>query len=429
MSPQMIICIIVLICTMISFILNKLPMALTAITAALVLMITGCISANDLVSNFANTNGIMMVSMFVCAAGLNRTKLVKHLSGLVTKVGKGSFTVCLAGYVLIAALLGQFIGSSMVVYGIVAPLVLGMCEDCKVSPSKAMLSIGMVSICCLSILPIGGSLTGYAKNNGYLETYQYTTYQFQMFDSFKSRFPILIVAVLLAIFVVPKLCPDIKMGKVDMEGKKLAEQKPLPPVQEFLGYAIFIATTLGMVFADKLHMATWQVCLIGAVLMVLSGVLTENEAIGAMHINFWILYVGALTLGTGLSNSGADILVGDFVAKLAGNTHNSYVIGGIFFLVPFVLTQFMQNRTVGALFPPIAIMACKALGCNPVGPVLLCQTGSLLSFMTPAATPTVAMMMGNAGYSVKDLFKSCLIPALILGVVAVGWTMTLFPAF
>ena len=101
----------------------------------------------------------------------------------------------------------------------------------------------------------------------------------------------------------------------------------------------------------------------------------------------------------------------------------------MFFLVPFVLTQFMMNWAVLNMFAPIAILTCTAIGANPIGPLVLVATGALTAFMTPLATPSVAMFMGIGGYDQKTMFKMGWLPALILCIVNVVWVMTIFPAY
>lgn len=76
---------------------------------------------------------------------------------------------------------------------------------------------------------------------------------------------------------------------------------------------------------------------------------------------------------------------------------------------------------------PITIMTCVALGYNPVGPLILTITGSLTAYMSPLATPTVPLMMSVGGYNQKDLLKMSWLPAIIVCITAVGWTMTIFP--
>ena len=141
------------------------------------------------------------------------------------------------------------------------------------------------------------------------------------------------------------------------------------------------------------------------------------------------LFVGSLAMGGALSQTGAGEVVGGILASFANRLSNPYLIGFVFFLVPFLLTQVMMNRTVIIIFIPIAILACKAMGANPVGIVLLVQSACLSSFMTPMATPAIPMCMSNGGYDLKSIIRQSVIPAILLCVVNVSWIMTVFPMY
>ena len=106
-----------------------------------------------------------------------------------------------------------------------------------------------------------------------------------------------------------------------------------------------------------------------------------------------------------------------------------FVVGLVFFLIPFLLTQVMVNHSVIQSIQPITIMTCVALGYNPVGPLILTVTGSLSAFITPMATPSVPLMMSIGGYDQKDMIKMSWLPAIIACITAVGWTMTIFPCY
>ena len=112
-----------------------------------------------------------------------------------------------------------------------------------------------------------------------------------------------------------------------------------------------------------------------------------------------------------------------------GGTRNGFVIGALFFIVPFIVTQFMLNRAVIQVFTPICILACKALGANPVGPMILVSVGCLTAFLTPMATPAIPMAMAEGGYDLKDLIKGGWLVTIILTAVYVFYVMTVFPAF
>ncbi len=134
-------------------------------------------------------------------------------------------------------------------------------------------------------------------------------------------------------------------------------------------------------------------------------------------------------MGGALTQTGAGELVGGILADVVSRISNPYLIGFVFFIVPFLLTQVMMNRTVMIIFIPIAILACKALNANPVGIIILVQSACLSSFMTPMATPAVPMCMAAGGYDLKSCVKQSILPAIILCTVSVGWIMTVFPMY
>ncbi|MEA5012251.1 MAG: SLC13 family permease [Angelakisella sp.] len=430
MSP-MIICFIICALIIASFVWGKIPMATTAMLGMALFLVTGCVKPATVLANFGNNNAVMLLSMFVVAAGFNRTQFVKTCANSVNKIAKGNLTMVMIGYIGVTVVLSQFIQSPLVVIGIMAPLLTASCTELGISPSKTMMPLGMASIITCSSLPLGSGATVFAELNGYLQANEYTTYTVGLLDPMKARLPILIIMTIYCIFIAPKFAPDQPpiaiTGGVEKRG---AADKPLlAPFQEKCGYIIFFATTLGLIFQKQVGQPTWVICLIGAILMVLTGVMSEKEAIQAVPWWMGLLFVGSLTMGSALAETGAGDAIGAALATLVGGISNRYVIGLLFFIIPFLLTQVMQNRTVMMVFIPISILTCKALGANPIGIIILVQQACLAAFMTPMATPAVPQFMAMGGYDIKSVFKQSLLPALIICVVAVGWIMTVFPLY
>lgn len=193
---------------------------------------------------------------------------------------------------------------------------------------------------------------------------------------------------------------------------------------------VIFAATLVSYMLNKIPMwLTAMLSLVGSLCMVLFGVVDQKSALRDIPWDMLMLFVGALALGTALTNTGAGELIGNALATVVGGTHNNYILGALFFIIPFLLTQFMLNRSVSAVFVPICLLTCSALGANPTGLVLLVNAGSLTAFLTPMATPAVPMCMADGGYDLKSLFKSGALITLILPVIYILYTMTVFPAF
>ena len=435
------ICLLICVLTIAGFIWGKWTMATVSLCSMILFIMTGCIEPNAALANFGNTNGIMLMSMFVVAAGFRRTQFVHTVSYSVNRLAQGSIRKIMAAYIIITIILAQFIQSPVVVFGIMSPMLAATCAEINISPSKVMYPLGIAAIATCSAFPLGSGATVFAELNAYLEANGYTEYMVGLTDPMKCRLPLVLVCAVYCIFFAMKLAPEKPVVGIEAssEGRKDQEKEKLPPFQERSGYLIFIAVTVALIFQQQLNnilisvsavgITTWQICFIGALLVVITGVLTPREATEAMPVWMYLLLVGSLTMGGALQATGAGNVIGDVLAGIVGKLGNPYLIGMVFFIVPFLLTQFMQNRTVMMVFIPIAILACKSMGANPVGVIILVQAACLTAFMTPMATPAGPQYMAAGGYDLKCVLKQSVIPCVLFCLISVFWTMTVIPMF
>ena len=250
----------------------------------------------------------------------------------------------------------------------------------------------------------------------------------------------LAAVIIYSTFIGYRLAPDTPIvAGSDSSGLagRIVHHDALGNIQEKFAIAVFCLVSLCLVFATQINsllsaagvptLATWEIAFIGAVAIVASGVLSSKEACGCLPIDLCLMVIGGLCMGTALANTGAGDLIGGAIAKFATSLGNPYLIGAVFYLIPFFLTQVMQNRTVMAVFAPIAILACKSMGVDCAGPLMLVAAACCTAFMTPMATPTVPLVMGIGGYDLKSNIKQSLLPALILSAVNIFWVMTVYP--
>jgi di/tricarboxylate transporter len=142
-----------------------------------------------------------------------------------------------------------------------------------------------------------------------------------------------------------------------------------------------------------------------------------------------LLIVGTLAMAGALSATGAGDLIGGFITDFttAVKINNKYIIGLIFFLLSFLLAQFMSNRGAMLIFYPIAIAACHKISGDPRGLLILIEAGALTAFMTPMPTAAVPDMMNAGGYRQKDLVKGGWLFSVLSCAVCVLWIMSVFP--
>lgn len=206
-------------------------------------------------------------------------------------------------------------------------------------------------------------------------------------------------------------------------GRKLQEQAPLSPVREFLGYGVFVAVILGLM----LGYTSWQVTLIGAIVLVASGVLTEREAIENMNMSTVLLYVGVSAFGTALAQTGAAEMLADVFSKMLDGITNGYIVGFTFYVVGFLMTSLLYNRAVSTVLIPLVVITCSSIGCDPRGSH---HPGGAVHHVLsghPHGHCCGPMAMNAGGYSAKTCLKVGLIPGVVRGIVGTLIAMTLYP--
>lgn len=440
METQLIICLVIFVLTCIGYMTNTWSLGTVSMLSVVTLSLTGCLTAKDALSYFSNGNVIMIAAMSVVAAGFNRTAFCTNLARKISSLAKGSLVKVLLAYCLLAMLLSQMVQSPVVVFGIVAPLCLKSAEELGFSAAKIALPLGITAISTCCTLPIGTGATQAAELNGYIASYYEKLEGFtgimpevQFFDPMIARLPLLIFTVVFSAFLAHKFTPA-ERNVTESEGNKTTDQKkpataPLPGVSEIAGILIFFGTAAALMLQATVipQIQIWQICLLGAVFMVIFGVLKPREAVQAVPLSMLLLVVGALAMSGALSGTGAGQMIGGYIGTLADKLNNNYLIGLVFFIIPFVLTQFMSNRGTMLIFIPIAVATCQQIGGNPVGLIILIQAACLTAFMTPMATGAVPYMMEYGGYSQKDLLKGGWLYAFCAAVITIGWIMTVMP--
>ncbi|MDO4540944.1 MAG: SLC13 family permease [Syntrophomonadaceae bacterium] len=436
MDSQLIICLVVFGAVLAGFFANKWPIALTAMVGSLLMVVTGCLEPASAVAPLSSGTAVQLASLFILSGAFSKTRVIVTIANKVAAVAKGSLLRVVAGYVLVAFILNEFVGSAVATFTILYPLISASCKQMNMSPSKVMFPVGIVCICCGATTP-AGSVAMMSILNGYLETYGMSQFaNFPILTWTWARLPATLVMLGYAAFFCARRLPEripADALKTDASANTGIAAKKLTTLQERVSVIVFALVILGLMFNSLINrvipIAGWQLCLFGAVTVVAFGSLRGKELWCNMGLNMVFLYVGTTGIGTAMSNCGAAQLVGDLLSSMFGGTPNSYLVGFVFFIIPFLLTQVMSNAAVNFVFSPITIMCMNSMGANPLGPCFLVIIAALSSFMTPMATACVPVMMEAGGYTQKDLVKISIVPSLIVCVVSVLWIMTIFPLY
>jgi len=161
----------------------------------------------------------------------------------------------------------------------------------------------------------------------------------------------------------------------------------------------------GVILAASLNFAPIVVAaVIGAILLILLGCITLDEAYQAIEWKIIFLLAGVLSLGIALEKSGAAQMISTHIVSSVG-TFGLIALVSAFYLLTSLLTETMSNNATAALLAPIAIATAATLGVNPQPFLVAVTFAASASFMTPVGYQTNTMIYGPGQYKFIDFVK------------------------
>ncbi|MCS6871701.1 MAG: SLC13 family permease [Anaerolineae bacterium] len=162
--------------------------------------------------------------------------------------------------------------------------------------------------------------------------------------------------------------------------------------------------------------------LTAAVVVVLTGCITMDEAYQAIDWKTLFLIAGMLPLSTALVKVGlVDSIATNLRVALSG-LGTYAVIAGLFAMTALV-TQVLSNTVTTVLIAPIAIAAARDLGVAPQAFVMAVAIAASMAFATPIASPVNTLVMSPGNYKFSD-YARIGVPLVLISMVI---TLTLLP--
>ena len=412
---------LVLVFTIISFILEKIPLGLTASICAIGLTLTGVVDVSTTFSQYVNSNVILCVGMFVVGQALFETGMANKIGGLVTKFARTEKTLIIAIMVIVGVMSGFL--SNTGTAAVLIPVVCGIADESGYSRSRLLMPLVFAAALGgnLSIIGAPGNLMG-------VNALQEMGLSTSFFMYAPVGIPMLIVGILYFIFIGYKFLPD---GK-GVAGAAVEEQKDFSDVskwKQIVSLVVLVLVILAMIFEEVIGVSIQLSACIGAIVLVVTGVLSEKEALASIDLKVVLLFGGSLTLAKALDTTGAGELIADKIVGLLGADSNPIVLLLVIFIVTCALTNFMSNTATTALMIPIAVSLANNLGADPRAVVIATVIAGSCAYATPIGMPANTMVVGLGGYKFKDYVKSGLPLILVSFVICMILLPILFPFY
>lgn len=305
------------------FVLEKIPLALTATILSVGLCVTGVLSPSDAFKGYVNSNVILCVGMFVVGQALFETGMANKIGGLVTRFAKSERQLIIAIMVIVGVMSGFL--SNTGTAAVLIPVVCGIADESGFSRSRLLMPLVFAAALGgnLSIIGAPGNLMG-------VNALQELGLPTSFFLYAPVGIPMLVAGILYFALFGYRLLPDAKAtGEVAAQ----RDYSDVPRWKQVMSLVVLLVVILAMIFEDQIGIKIQVSACLGAIVLVLFGVISEKAALASIDLKVVLLFGGSLALATVLDTTGAGTLIADTIVHALGADPNPIVILLVIFVV------------------------------------------------------------------------------------------------
>jgi di/tricarboxylate transporter len=144
-SLQIVVVITLVVVVFFGFVRELLPPDVVALSAVSILLVTGILTTDDVLSVFSNSAPITIAAMFVLSASLERTGVIDSMGRLVSKAAGHSRFLALGTMMTGVMFMSAFINNTPVVV-ILTPVVISLAQAFSMAPSKLLIPLSFAAI-------------------------------------------------------------------------------------------------------------------------------------------------------------------------------------------------------------------------------------------------------------------------------------------
>lgn len=212
MSIFLTLCVVV--CALVCFVTEWLPIDITAIAVMVALMTLGLVTPQEGLSGFSNSATITVMAMFILSAGIARTGGIQGLSNLLMRWGGKHSQQQIFAMAAILTPITAFINNTAVV-AVFMPVVEEWCHKQRISVSKLLIPLSYIAILSGMITTIGTSTNVLAS--GLSEQLGYGA--FSLFEFTQLGLITALVGSVYLIIAAPRLLPKRRTPNSDFIGQ------------------------------------------------------------------------------------------------------------------------------------------------------------------------------------------------------------------
>lgn len=416
MTFDQVITLLVLAAVVAALIWDKLRSDIVALTGAAFLLMAGVVRPVEVEGAFASPAIIALASLFVIAYAMELSGL---LDAAIERVVRLCKRIGAAGIWVLIALLGgasAFLNNTpIVVLG--APVVRDVAKSLNRSPKAYLIPLSYAAVlggCCTLI----GTSTNLLVNDMASVAGQP---RFGIFEITPVGVAVAITGGLYLMLFTSKLVKDgnggngldeaahdgVDLHEPGLAGGLVGRATPFAKRSQLRPWGAIVSS---LTFVAVVALAAFNIAPIaaaafaGAVFLILTRVITADEAYHGLRPDVLMLIAGMVVLGialdvTGLAESTTHALIG----TMEGMSPMLALI--ILYGVTLFATELLSNATVAVLFTPIAVSMADAFSVSPRPFLVAVMIAASAAFATPFGYQTNVLVYQMGRYNYLDFLK------------------------
>lgn len=420
MSPSTI-TLLFLLFAVVMFVLEKIPLGVTSMIVCIGLVVTGVLDAKSAFAGFVDSNVILFVAMFIVGGALFETGMANKIGGIVTRFARTEKMLIIAIMVIVGLMSGVL--SNTGTAAVLIPVVIGIAAKSGYRRSRLLMPLVFAAA-------MGGnlSLIGAPGNMIAQSALEELNLKFGFFEYAIVGLPILAAGILFYATVGYRLLPNHDVQD-DGAFDTAKDFEQVPAWKQWTSLVVLVLTLLAMIFEDKIGIKLNISGCIGALVLILAGVISEKDALKSIDLKTIFLFGGTLSLASALQKTGAGEQIANTVISALGESPSPYLLTFMVFILCCSLTNFMSNTATTALMVPICLSIAQSMGADPRAVLMACVIGGSCAYATPIGMPANTMVVGAGGYRFMDYVKAGFPLILIATVVSMVILPAAFPFF
>ncbi len=420
MSPTAI-TLLFLLFAVIMFVLEKIPLGVTSMIVCIGLVVTGVLDIETAFAGFIDSNVILFVAMFIVGEALFETGMANKIGGIITKFAKTERMLIIAIMLIVGLMSGVL--SNTGTAAVLIPVVIGIAAKSGYKRSRLLMPLVFAAAMGgnLSLIGAPGNLIAQSK-------LQEIGLHFGFFEYAIVGLPILIAGIIFYATIGYKLLPSHDVTD-DSAFDETTDFSHVPAWKQWVSLIVLILTLLAMIFEDVIGIKLSISGCIGALVLILTGVISEKDALNAIDLKTIFLFGGTLSLAAALDKTGAGEMIAGKVIGALGENPSPYLLTLVVFLLCCVMTNFMSNTATTALMVPICLSIAQGMGADPRAVLMACVIGGSCAYATPIGMPANTMVVSAGGYTFMDYVKSGFPMIIIATIVSMVILPIAFPFF